>query len=132
MFLGLFSVGFAIVVLATLEFSIRGLLLLLGETVVLVSAQTLLAGGRVISENWLQLRAPRFWKHAWGAWTLVGLGLLGIALTAFAVFDPDLVGTAATFVLATVLVLLGFGRILQAARVTAPLWLRGSLMAPER
>ena len=129
MFLGLFSVGFAVVVLATLQFSIRGLLLLLGATVVLVSAQTLLAGGRLISENWLQLRAPQFWKHALGAWTLVGLGLLGFSLTAFALFDPDLAGTAAAFVLATVLVLLGFGRILQAARVAAPLWLRGSLMS---
>jgi len=128
-FLGLFSVGFAVVVLATLQFSIRGLLLLLGATVVLVSAQTLLAGGRLISENWLQLRAPQFWKHALGAWTLVGLGLLGFSLTAFALFDPDLAGTAAAFVLATVLVLLGFGRILQAARVAAPLWLRGSLMS---
>ena len=128
-FLGIFSIAFAVVVLATLEFTIRGLLLLLGETVVIVSAQTLLAGGRVISENWLQLRAPQFWKRAVGAWGLVGLGVLSFALTIFVLLDPNLAETAAAFVLATVLVLLGVGRILQAARVAAPLWLRGSLVS---
>ena len=128
-FLGMFSIAFAVVVLATLEFTIRGLLLLLGETVVIVSAQTLLAGGRVISENWLQLRAPQFWKRAVGAWGLVGLGVLSFALTIFVLLDPNLAETAAAFVLATVLVLLGVGRILQAARVAAPLWLRGSLVS---
>jgi hypothetical protein len=128
-FLGLFSIGFAVVVLATLQFSLRGLLLLLGETVVLVSAQTLLAGGRVISENWLQLRAPQFLRHRIGGWGLVGLGLLGLALTTFTLLDPDLAGTAGAFVLASVLALLAIGRILQAARVPAPLWLRGSLLS---
>jgi len=128
-FLGLFSIVFAVIVLATLETSLRGLLLLLGETVVLVSAQTLLAGGRAISENWLQLRISRFRLGALGAWGLVAIGGLGLALTAFAVLDPNLAATAATFVLATVLALLGFGRILQAARVATPIWLRGSLLS---
>ncbi|HTT45835.1 MAG TPA: hypothetical protein VMH38_07495 [Thermoplasmata archaeon] len=128
-FLGLFSVGFAVVVLATLESSLNGLLLLLGATVVIISAQTVLAGGRLISENWFELRAHPFWRRAVGAWGLVGLGLLALCITAFAVLDPNLAGTAAAFLLATVLVLLAFGRILQAARVSAPLWLRGSLMS---
>ena len=128
-FLGLFSIGFAVVVLATLEFSLRGLLLLLGETVVLVSAQTILAGGRVISENWLQLRAPQFLRHRIGGWSLVGLGLLGFALTAFALLDPNLAGTAAAFVLASVLVLLALGRFFQAIGVPTPLWLKGSLLS---
>ena len=128
-FLGLFSIGFAVVVLATLEFTINGLLLLLGETVVLVSAQTLLAGGRLLSENWLQLRAPQFRRHAARAWIIVGLGILAVALTAFALLDPGLATTAAAFLLAIVLVLLGLGRIFQAARVSAPLWLRGSLLS---
>jgi len=128
-FLGLFSVVFAVIVLATLETTLRGLLLLLGETVVLVSAQTLLAGGRAISENWLKLGIPRFRWRALGAWGLAALGVLGFALTAFAVLDPNLAATATTFVLATVLALLGFGRILQAARVSAPTWLRGSLLS---
>jgi hypothetical protein len=128
-FLGLFSIGFAVVVLATLELSLNGLLLLLGETVVLVSAQTLLAGGRVLSENWLGLRAPGSFLHRISGWGLVGLGLLGFSLTAFAVLDPTLAGTAATFVLASVLALLALGRIFQAAGVPAPLWLRGSLLS---
>jgi len=128
-FLGLFSIVFAVIVLATLEFTLRGLVLLLGETVVIVSAQTLLAGGRVISENWLELRAPRFWRRAVGAWGLVGLGILGVALTTFAALDPNLAATAAAFVLATVLVLLGLGRVFQAVGVEAPLWLRGSLLS---
>ena len=128
-FLGLFSVVFAVIVLATLETTLRGLLLLLGETVVLVSAQTLLAGGRAISENWLKLRMPRFRWRTLGAWGLAALGGLGFALTAFAVLDPNLAVTATTFVLATVLVLLGLGRMLQAARVSAPTWLRGSLLS---
>ena len=128
-FLGLFSIGFAVVVLATLELSLNGLLLLLGETVVLVSAQTLLAGGRMLSENWLQLRAPGSFLHKISGWGFVGLGLLGFSLTAFAVLDPTLAGTAATFVLASVLALLALGRIFQAAGVPAPMWLRGSLLS---
>ncbi len=129
-FLGLFSVGFAIVVLATLEYSINGLLLLLGETVVLLSAQTLLAGGRVLSENWFRVHAPQsYWWRSIPGWGLVGLGILGFAGAAFAVLDPRLAGTAATFILASVLILLGFGRIMQAAGVAAPLWLRGSLLS---
>jgi hypothetical protein len=126
-FLGLFSIGFAVVVLATLETTLPGLLLLLGETVVVVSAQTLLAGGRVISENWLRLRTPGFLLHRLSGWGLVGLGILGFSMTAFALFDPNLAGTAAAFVLAIVLALLAVGRIFQAAGVPAPLWLRGSL-----
>jgi uncharacterized membrane protein HdeD (DUF308 family) len=128
-FLGLFSIAFAVAVLATLEFTISGLLLLLGETVVIVSAQTLLAGGRVISENWLRLRAPKFWRRAVGAWGIVGLGVLSVSLTIFVLLDPNLATTGATFVLATVLVLLGIGRIFQAVGVEAPLWLRGSLIS---
>jgi hypothetical protein len=128
-FLGLFSIAFAVVVLATLEFTLRGLLLLLGETVVLVSAQTLLAGGRIVSENWFQLRAPRFWRRAVSGWGLVGLGVLCVAVTAFAVLDPNLAATGATFVLASVLALLGLGRLFQAIGVEAPMWLRGSLLS---
>jgi len=128
-FLGLFSIGFAVVVLATLQLSLNGLVLLIGETVVLVSAQTLLAGGRVISENWFQVRAPHFRRPRLGGWTLVGLGTLGVAITTFTVLDPNLAKTATIFAIATVLVLLAAGRILQAARVGTPLWLRGSLLS---
>jgi len=128
-FLGLFSVGFAVVVLATLEFSLNGLLLLLGETVVLISAQTLLAGGRVVTENWLHLKAPQGWRRFVGGWGLVGAGLVGFALTVFAVLDPNLATTAAVFVLASVLVLLGFGRMFQAVQLATPMWLRGSLLS---
>jgi hypothetical protein len=128
-FLGLFSVGFAVVVLATLEFSINGLLLLLGETVVLISAQTLLAGGRVVTENWLHLKAPQGWRRFLGGWGLVGAGLVGFVLTVFAVLDPNLATDAAVFVLASVLVLLGLGRMFQAVRLTTPIWLRGSLLS---
>jgi len=129
-FLGLFSVGFAVVVLAKLEYTINGLLLLLGATVVLLSAQTLLAGGRVLSENWFHVHAPpSAWWRSIPGWGLVGLGILGCAGAAFAVLDPTLASTAAIFLLASVLILLGFGRILQAGGVAAPLWLRCSLLS---
>ncbi len=128
-FLGLFSIGFAVAVLATLEFTITGLLLLLAESVVLISAQTILAGGRVLSENWFQLHAPRLRRRALGSWGIVAIGVVALALAAFAVLDPNLAGTAATFVLAIALVLMGVGRIFQAGGVSAPLWLRGSLLS---
>ncbi|HEY1197794.1 MAG TPA: hypothetical protein VGG32_03605 [Thermoplasmata archaeon] len=127
--MGLFSVGFAVAVLATLEYSLTGLLLLLAEAVVLVSAQTILAGGRVLSENWFELRAPRFWWHAIRSWGIVGVGLFAFGLAAFALLDPNLAATAVTFVLAIALVLMGFGRIFQAGGVSVPLWLRGSLLS---
>ena len=129
MFLGLFSVGFAVAVLATLESTLTGLLLLLTAAVVLISAQTILAEGRALSENWFELRAPRFWWHAIRSWGIVGVGLLALALAAFALLDPNLAATAATFVLAIALVLMGFGRIFQAGGVSVPLWLRGSLLS---
>jgi len=128
-FLGLFSVGFAVAVLATLESTLTGLLLLLTAAVVLISAQTILAEGRALSENWFELRAPRFWWRAIRSWGIVGVGLLALALAAFALLDPNLAATAATFVLAIALVLMGFGRIFQAGGVSVPLWLRGSLLS---
>lgn len=128
-FLGLFSVGFAVVVLATLEFSLEGLLLLLAEAVVLISAQTILAGGRELTENWFGLQGPRYWWHIVRSWGTLGVGILALALTAFAVLDPNLAITAATFVLAIALVLMGFGRIFQAGGLSVPLWLRGSFLS---
>ncbi len=126
-FLGLFSVAFAIVVLATLEYSIKGLDLLLAEAVVLVAGQTILAGGRLLSENWFQLRAPHFRWRAIGSWGILGLGVFALGLAAFAILDPNIAATAGTFVLAIALVLMGFGRLFQAGGVAVPLWLRGSL-----
>ncbi|MGP8158404.1 MAG: hypothetical protein ACLPWO_02165 [Thermoplasmata archaeon] len=119
--------AFAVVVLATLEYSIKGLDLLLAEAVVLVSGQTILAGGRLLSENWFQLRAPHFRWRAIGSWGILGLGVFALGLAAFAVLDPNLAATAGTFVLAIALVLMGFGRLFQAGGVAVPLWLRGSM-----
>jgi uncharacterized membrane protein HdeD (DUF308 family) len=124
--LGLFSVGFAVVVLAEPPLSLVNLLFLLAEAVALLSAQTVLAGGRILSGNWRRLRVPgSLWRMV-QSWGLVGIGLVAVALAAFAVFDPTLALTAAVFVLALALVLQGLGRILLSTGVSLPSWMRGS------
>jgi len=128
-FLGLFSIGFAVVALATPVVSVRGLILLVAESVVILSAQSILAGGRVISETWFGPETPLFWRHVLRSWGILGVGVLGVALALFAALDPSLAATSAAFVLAGVLVLMGFTRLFQASGVALPWWLRGSLLS---
>lgn len=127
--LGLFSVAFAIYVLASPQLSVTGLLELLGEAVGLLAAQTILAGGRLLAWSGVPgsgLHVPRRWWRTIQAWGILALGLLALSVTGFAVLDPTLAETAAVFILAIVLVALGLGRVFQVVGVTVPRWLLGS------
>jgi len=127
--LGLFSIGFAIVVLATPQLSLTGLLLLLGEAVGLFSAQTVIAGGRFLAVNGRWFRGEdSLWRRI-RSWGILGIGLLAGGLAAFAVLDPALAVTTAVFALALALVSGGFGRVLQSTGEALPPWLRGSSLA---
>jgi uncharacterized membrane protein HdeD (DUF308 family) len=128
-FLGLFSIGFGVVVLASPELSVSGLLRLVAESVVILSVQSILVGGRVLSEEWLGSRSPLFWPHALRSWGIVGVGVVGVALAAFAILDPNLAVTWVTFVLAGAIVLIGLGRLIQATGAALPRWMRGSLVS---
>ncbi|MGD0250048.1 MAG: hypothetical protein ABSB97_04075 [Thermoplasmata archaeon] len=127
--LGLVSLGFAVVVLASPEVSLTGLLLLLGAAVGLVAAQNVLAGGRLLSMRDLGLRVPGFDWQTLRSWGMLGVGLLALAMASFAVLDPALALKAAVFLLALALVAQGFGRIFEAGGVALPLWRRGSTFA---
>ena len=125
-FLGLFCVGFAVVVLATPQRSLTGLLLLIAEAVALVGLQTILAGGRRLFEQRLESRGPRFWWNLMSSWGILAVGAVAIILAAFAVLDLSLAETAAVFALAGALMLQGFARIFQTEGLSLPAWLRGS------
>ena len=121
--------GFAFYVLAAPQISTTGLLLLLGEAVGLLAAQTLLAGGRLLAWRGPGFHVPKSWWRTIQSWGILGVGLLALALTGFAVLDPALAETAAVLVLAIVLVALGFGRVFQLVGVNVPRWLLGSRVA---
>jgi len=127
--LGLFSMGFAVVVLATPQLSLTGLLLLLAEAVALFAFQNVLAGGHFLSLKGGWLRAEGTLWHQMRSWGIIAVGLVAFALAAFAVLEPDLAGTSAVFALALALIAGGFGRILQATGGTLPKWLRGATLA---
>ena len=127
--LGFFSIGFAVVALASPGVSVRGLIILVAESVVILSAQSILAGGRMLSENWIGPQTPQFWRQVLRSGGILGVGVLGVALAAFAIFDPSLAATWAVFVLAGAVVLVGFARLFQASGVALPWWLRGSLLS---
>jgi uncharacterized membrane protein HdeD (DUF308 family) len=117
-FLGLFCVGFGVVVLAEPTLSITGLLVLLAEAVALLTAQTLLAGGRlVIARFWVSLQHPRSWLHSLQAW-----GVVAVAR------HPALVTSVSILVLAVAVVSQGLARILVAGGVALPTWYRGSTL----
>ena len=127
--LGLFSVGFAVYVLSTPNLSVTGLLILLGEAMGLISAQTLLSGGRLVAEKIPGLRGPaRAWRTV-QSWSVLAIGLVVFGLAVFAVLEPGLAVTVSVFVLALALVVQGFGQVLQAGGVAIPTWRRGSLLA---
>jgi uncharacterized membrane protein HdeD (DUF308 family) len=125
--LGLFSAGLSIVVLAQPQVSLTGLVTLLAVAVGCVSAQTVLAGGRLLLPQGFGPHATNSW---WGRllvpWGVVGIGLLAVLLATFAGLDSNLAVKVVVFVLALALVSQGLGRVLQSNGVTLPLWLRGS------
>jgi len=127
--LGLFSVGFAVIVLAAPQLSLTGLLILLAEAVGLFAAQTILAGGRVLSIRGGWLRAEGSLWRTIRSWGIVGVGALAFALAVVTILEPTLAVTTAVFALALALVSAGFGRILQSTGETLPQWLRGSTLA---
>src|SRR5580698_448844 len=112
-FLGLLSTGLAIVVLAQPQLSLDGLVLLLPVAVGFISAQTVLAGGRLFPIEGFQFGELRASWRVLQSLGIVGIGLVALALAVFAGVDPALAITAVVFVLALALVVLGFGRILQ-------------------
>ena len=115
--------------MASPELSVTGLLELLGEAVGLLAAQTILAGGGLLVRGGPPgpgLSVPRRWWRTIQSWGLLALGLLALSVTGFTVLDPTLAETAAVFILAIVLVALGFGRVFQVVGVTVPRWLLGS------
>jgi len=127
--LGLFSVGFAVVVLATPELTLTGLLLLLAEAVALYAAQSVLVGGRTLAgvRSWrVSERSLWHWLRSWG---VVGVGLAAVAIAAFAILDPALVIASAVFALALALVVAAIGRMLQSTGESLPGWMRGSTLA---
>lgn len=127
--LGLFSVGFAVVVLAQPHVSLTGLVILLAEAVALVSAQTVLAGGRLLTGDESWLRGPTALWRALRSWGIVGVGLFAMGLAAFAVLEPSLALSTVVFALALALVSGSFGRILQSSGETLPRWMRQSTLA---
>jgi hypothetical protein len=127
--LGLVSAGLAIVVLAQPQLSLEGLVYLLAGAVGVISAQTVLAGGRLLPPRGFHLRGLRFGWRLLQPLGMVGIGLGALALAVFAGVDPQLAITAAVFVLALALVALGFGRILQSNGLALPVWLRRSSLA---
>ena len=128
-FLGLFCVVFGVIVLAEPALSITALLVLLAESVALLSAQSLLAGGRLmIAHWWSSLSHPRSWWHALQAWGIVGIAGLALGLVVFAIVDLGLIVTAAVLVLAIAVVSQGLARILTAGGVSLPNWYRGSTL----
>jgi hypothetical protein len=128
-FLGLFSIGFAVVVLAQFQLSLAGLVLRLAEAVALFAAQSVVAGGRLLSVKggWFRAEEP-LWRRI-RSWGILGVGLLAFALAAVAFLDPALALTTAVFALALALVVGAFGRILQSMGEPLPHWLRGSALA---
>jgi hypothetical protein len=127
--LGLISTGFAIVVLAAPQLSLSGLLVLLAEAVGLLSAQSVLAGGRFLSAERAALQVPAAWWRSIRSLGMVAIGLVAALLAAFAVLDPALAVQAAVVVLAGAMISQGFGKILQGTGVSMPPWLRGSTAA---
>lgn len=125
--LGLFSVGFAVVVLAsTSEVSLTNFLLLLTEAVVLFAAQTVLVGGRSLAGPGGLLGPERTLWRTIRSWGIIGVGLLAIALAVFAFEDPTIAEATAVFALGLALVAAALGRILQSTGGGLPRWLRGS------
>jgi hypothetical protein len=122
-------VAFAVVVLATPELSLTGLLLLLAEAVALFAFQNVLAGTHLLTLHGGWLRAEGTLWHRLRSWGIVAVGLAAFALAAFAVLDPTLALTTAVFALALALVAVAFGRILQSTGETLPTWMRGSSLA---
>jgi uncharacterized membrane protein HdeD (DUF308 family) len=118
-----------VVVLAAPATTVHALLSVLAVAVAILAAQTILAGGRLLSESWISLRSPRYWWRTIRSWGVIGVGLLVLALAAFAILDPSLAQVTAAFVLAAALVLAGLTKIFQASRVAMPTWLRGSLLS---
>ena len=125
-FLGLFSAGLAILVLVQPQLSLEGLVLLLAVAVGFVSAQIVLAGGRLFLPKGARLRGLRADWRLLQPWGMVAIGLAALALASFAGLDPQLAIQAEVFVLALALISLGFGRILQANGLALPIWLRRS------
>jgi hypothetical protein len=125
-FLGLLSTGLAIVVLAQPQLSLDGLVLLLAVAVGFISAQTVLAGGRLFPIEGFRFGELRASWRVLQSLGIVGIGLVALALAVFAGVDPALAITAVVFVLALALVVLGFGRILQSNGLALPVWLRRS------
>ncbi|MCI4372192.1 MAG: hypothetical protein L3K02_00890 [Thermoplasmata archaeon] len=125
--LGLFSAGLAIVVLAQPQVSLSTLVTLLAVAVASVSAQTVLAGGRLLDPEDVDGRGPGSrWTRWLVPWGVVGIGLLAVILAVFAAADSNLAVKVVVFVLALALVSQGLGRIFHSNGVTLPLWLRGS------
>ena len=127
--LGLFSVGFAVVVLATPGLTLTGLLVLLGEAVGLIGAQTILVGGRFLSGRRGWLRPEGTLWHRVRSWGIVGIGVVALALAAFAILDPALAIATAVFALALALVASALARMLEATGESLPRWLQGSSLA---
>ncbi len=127
-FLGLFSIGFAVVVLATPDLTLTGLLVLLGEAVALYAAQAVLVGGRLLAGLKWRLSEHSLW-HLIRSWGIVGIGLVAIGITAFAVFDPELAEASAVFGLALALVVAALARMLQSTGESFPRWMRRSSLA---
>jgi uncharacterized membrane protein HdeD (DUF308 family) len=127
--LGLASAGLAIYVLAQPLLSLAGLVTLLAVAVGGVSAQTLLAGGRLLWPTGGGPDAPRsWWQRLFVPWGVIAIGLLAVALSTVAGLDSNLAVQAVVFVLALALVSQGLGRIFQSNGVTLPRWVRGSAL----
>jgi hypothetical protein len=125
--LGLVSAGLAIYVLAQPQLSLSGLVTLLAAAVGCVSAQTLLAGGRLLAPLDPDPRGPRsWWSRLLVPWGVIGIGLLAILLATIAGLDSNLAVQAVVFVLALALVSQGLGRIFQSNGLSLPTWARGS------
>jgi uncharacterized membrane protein HdeD (DUF308 family) len=124
--LGLLSVAVSVEILAVPPLSVGSLLVVLAVAVGLTAAQTVLAGGRLLTAV-VGDRAgdPLGWRLL-QSWWILGVGLLAIALAVVAAVDPMLVATAAVFLLAVALVSQGLGRVARGGGVNVPLWLRGS------
>ncbi len=127
-FLGLFSAGLAVVVLAEPSVSLAGLDELLAVAVGCVAGQTILAGSSGLTANPQGAPANPWLRRLVGPWGVVVIGLFGVVLSVFAGLDSLLAVRAVVIVLALALVTQGLARVFQSGGVPLPAWARGSAL----
>ena len=127
--LGLASAAVAIVVLANPLISLATLIILLAAALAIDGARTVVTGG--MHPGWWRRLKDDFlstlhWLRRLG---YVVLGAITVAVVLAVLLNPGLSETTLLYLLAVGVVVLGFGRMLQAFGSEAPTWFRGPTIA---